>query len=60
MFMDYFGRHGTKMITSLDVNGAENFYNFYMKHMPELYDVHEMLADDESKKVNRTRLQTSA
>ena len=56
MFMDYFGRHGTKMIISLDVNGAENFYNFYMKHMPELYDVHEMLVDDESKKVFRASI----
>ena len=51
MFMDYFGRYGTKMITSANVNGAEAQYNNYLKHLPELYDVHELLADDESKKV---------
>lgn len=56
MFMDYFKRFGTEMITSLDVNGAENQYNLYIKHLPELYDVHEMLVDDESKKVFRASI----
>ena len=55
-FMDYFGRHGTKMIFLPDVNAAEAQYNLYMKHLPELYDVHEMLADDESKKVFRAAI----
>lgn len=56
MFMDYFGRFGAEMIHDLNVNGAENFYNFYMAHLPELYVVHEMLADDESKKVFRAAI----
>lgn len=56
MFMDYFGRHGTKMITSADVHGAENLYNLFMTRLPELYAVHETLADDESKKVFRASI----
>ena len=56
MFMDYFGRYGTEMITSTDINGAENLYNLYMTRLPELYAVHEMLADDESKKVFRAAI----
>ena len=55
-FMDYFDRYGTQMITSIDVTGAENLYHFYMKHLPELYSVHEMLADEESKKVFRAAI----
>ena len=56
MFMDYFDRYGTKMMTSIDVEGAENLYNLYMEHMPELYSVYEMFADDESKKVFRAAI----
>ena len=56
MFMDYFDRCGTKMMTSIDVEGAENLYNLYMEHMPELYSVYEMFADDESKKVFRAAI----
>ena len=55
-FMDYFGRHGTKMFFLPDGNAAEAQYNLYMKHLPELYAVHEMLADDESKKVFRAAI----
>jgi len=54
--MDYFGRHGTKMITSRDVHSSEEVYNLYMQHLPELYAVHEMLVDDESKKVFRASI----
>lgn len=56
MFGDYFKACGTEMITSADISGAEDLYNLYMKHMPELYAVHEMLADDESKKVFRASI----
>ena len=55
-FMDYFGRHGTNMFFLPDINAAEAQYNLYMKHLPELYAVHEMLADDESKKVFRAAI----
>ena len=55
MFMDYFARFGTKMITSTNVTVAENTYDNFMRHLPELYDVHEML-DDESKKVFRAAI----
>ena len=49
MFADYFSRYGVKVFLSIDVDAAEARYNFYMKHLPELFDVHEMLADDKSK-----------
>ena len=55
-FKDYFGRHGTKMFFLPDVAAAEAQYNLYMKHLPELYAVHEMLADDESKKIFRAAI----
>lgn len=56
MFMDYFARHGTKTITTADFNDMENSCNFYMQHLPELYTVHEMFADDESKKAFRASI----
>lgn len=56
MFADYFKRYGTEMITSTNIQDTENFYNLCMAHLPELYTVHEMLADDESKKVFRASI----
>ena len=56
MFMDYFQARGADMITFADINSSENLYNLYINHLPELYDVHEMLADDESKKVFRATI----
>lgn len=56
MFMDYFKSHGTIMFGYNGAHKAEDRYNFYMAHLPELYDVHEMLADDESKKVFRAAI----
>lgn len=53
MFMDYFNKFGTKMFGFNGTSIAEDYYEFYMKHLLELYDVHEMLADEESKKVFR-------
>ena len=55
-FMDYFGRYDTKMFFLPDVHAAEAQYNLYMAHLPELYAVHEMLVDDESKKVFRAAI----
>ena len=56
MFMDYFARYGTKMIVSINAEGAEGLYNNYAMHLPELYSVHEMFADEESKKVFRASI----
>ena len=55
-FMDYFGRYGTNMFFLPDVGAAETQFNLYMKHLPELYAVHEMLANDESKKIFRAAI----
>ena len=53
MFMDYFKARGTKTFFNNGISNAQNIYDLYMKHLPKLYDVHEMLADEESKKVFR-------
>ena len=50
MFMDYFKARGTKMFFHNGGRNAEDTYDLYMKHLPELYEIHERLADDESKK----------
>ena len=55
-FKDYFKRYGADTILFSDLAAAEDKFNFYMKHLPELYDVHEMLADDESKKIFRAAI----
>jgi len=55
-FIDYFGRHGTNIFFMPSVDDAEAQYEFYMKHLPELYEVHEMLADDESKRIFRAAI----
>lgn len=53
MFMDYFKARGTRMFFNNGRSNAQDIYDLYMKHLPELYDVHEMLADEESKKAFR-------
>lgn len=53
MFMDYFKARGTKMFFHNGRSNAEDTYNLYMKHLPELYEIHELLADEESKKAFR-------
>lgn len=55
-FMDYFARYDTKMIVSINAKGVEGLYDNYVAHLPELYSVHEMLADEESKKVFRAAI----
>ena len=49
MFMDYFKARGTKMFFNNGRANAENTYDLYMKNLPALYEVHELLADEESK-----------
>ena len=49
MFMDYFKPYGTKMFCFNGNGAAEGRYDFYMKNLPALYEVHELLADEESK-----------
>ena len=55
-FMNYFKAFDTNMFFLPDVENAENQYNFYMKHLSKLYDVHEMLVDDKSKKIFRAAI----
>ncbi len=55
-FIDYFKRYGTDMFFLPNVADAEAQYNLYMKHLPELSDVHDMLADDKSKKIFRAAI----
>ena len=51
-FMPYFERYDIDMLTLS--NGI--YFVFMMKHLPELYRVHEMLGSDESKKVFRAAI----
>lgn len=55
-FMDYFKACGTDMFFLPEINAAEAQYELYMKHLPELYDVHQMLADDKSKEIFRAAI----
>lgn len=50
MFMDYFKAYGANMFAFGD---PAWLYNRYVVDLPKLYSVHEMLADEESKKVFR-------
>ena len=52
-FAQYFTRHG---IESLFTTGQTKEFLDYMKHLPELYAVHESFIDDESKKVFRASI----
>lgn len=55
-FMNYFQSCGTKMFFLPYVDDTEALYDLYMKHLPKLFEVHEMLADEESKKVFRAAI----
>ena len=55
-FMDYFKRYGADTFFWPNVDEAEAQYNLYMRHLPELHDVHEMLADDKSKEIFRAAI----
>ena len=52
-FAPYFTRHD---IEPLFVAGQTKEFSDYMKHLPELYAVHESFVDDESKKVFRAAI----
>ena len=49
-FTPYFLRHGIEVITMLYSNRQHEYFSLVMKHLPELYAVHESFIDDESKK----------
>ena len=51
-FVPFFARHGMEVLTHSD----DGQFFFLMTHLPELYSVHESLADDESKKVFRASI----
>ena len=53
VFAQYFVRHG---IEPLFTAGQTKEFLEYMKHLPELYAVHESFIDDESKKVFRAAI----
>ena len=42
-----------KLNLRVSAGGKENSYHFYLQHLPDLYSVYEMLADEESKAVYR-------
>ena len=46
-FTDYFTRHGMEVVTY----SSDALFFLMMRHLPELYDVYNMLGSDESKKV---------
>lgn len=52
-FYDYFKKLNVELITLADINFMETMYNFYIQNLLPIYEVHEMLADEESKKVFR-------
>ena len=53
-FRDYFLRYEMEMFNLIDTKFTENIYNFYMYNLPTLYEVHEMLEDEESKATLRS------
>ncbi|MBR3746528.1 MAG: hypothetical protein IKN27_06165, partial [Selenomonadaceae bacterium] len=55
-FAPYFSRYG---IESIFTAGQTEEFLYYMKHLPELYAVHESFIDDESKKVFRAAIKGS-
>lgn len=52
-FFNYFQRYGIDILPLLDINSREIMFNFYIDNIAELYKVHEMLADEESKSAFR-------
>lgn len=55
-FEKFFDNHGIQTLALTDVQTSENLYQLYVKHLSELYAVHEMLADEESKSVFRAAI----
>lgn len=52
-FTKFFSRYGIQSLPVANLGGKEGDYNFYVDHLSELYNTHEMLADEESKAVFR-------
>ena len=48
-FTNFFRRYGIQSLPVADFGGKEGEYNFYVEHLPELYNTHEMFVDAESK-----------
>ena len=55
-FTPYFWQHGIEVITTFQSGAQEEYFSFMIKHLPELYAVHESFIDDESKKVFRAAI----
>ena len=55
-FSPYFFRYGIEVITTFQSDEQEKYFSFMMKHLPELYALHESFIDDESRKVFRAVL----
>ena len=52
-FTNFFNRYGIQAFPISNLGGKEGVYNFYVDHLSELYNTHEMPADEESKAVFR-------
>lgn len=52
-FFYYFQQYGIDMLPLIDVSSREMMFNFYTEHLAELYSVHEMFSDEESKEYFR-------
>lgn len=52
-FTNFFSRYGIQSFPIANLGGKEGEYNFYVEHLSELYNTHEMFADEESKAVFR-------
>ena len=51
-FVKFFSNYGVEVL----INSDDGKFFFYMKHLPELYSVYNMLGSDESKKVFRAAI----
>ena len=52
-FYECFKPFGSILVTFADIDTLENMYNFFIQNLPQIYEVHEMFSDEESKKVFR-------
>ena len=55
-FTPYFLQHGIEVITVLYSNTQPQYFLLVMRHLPEIYAVHESFVDDESKKSFRATI----
>ncbi|MBR1807182.1 MAG: FkbM family methyltransferase [Selenomonadaceae bacterium] len=52
-FADYFTRYGIEVVAPIYVDDQPKYFSLIMQHLHELYAVHEMFIDDESRNVFR-------